>query len=109
AFFFSSERRHTRCPRDGSSAVCSSDLTSATPSWGGGSRPPLRARLPPPHDGVADVRGHQHVVERVEFREQVVELEDVPEGAVTRSEERRVGKWEVARGCGREVAMNRRS
>src|SRR5216684_6268013 len=28
-FFFSSRRRHTRCSRDWSSDVCSSDLTSA--------------------------------------------------------------------------------
>src|SRR2546422_7028323 len=35
-FFFSSRRRHTRCSRDWSSDVCSSDLTFATPfgfSW----------------------------------------------------------------------------
>src|SRR2546429_9554987 len=30
-FFFSSRRRHTRCSRDWSSDVCSSDLTSAKP------------------------------------------------------------------------------
>src|SRR5436305_11185126 len=29
-FFFSSRRRHTRCGRDWSSDVCSSDLTSAS-------------------------------------------------------------------------------
>src|SRR2546429_1518177 len=29
-FFFSSRRRHTRCSRDWSSDVCSSDLTTAT-------------------------------------------------------------------------------
>src|SRR3989337_857345 len=32
-FFFSSRRRHTRCYRDWSSDVCSSDL-----GWGGGTR-----------------------------------------------------------------------
>src|SRR5256884_4491881 len=34
-FFFSSRRRHTRCSRDWSSDVCSSDLisTNATPPW----------------------------------------------------------------------------
>src|SRR6266498_5233544 len=31
-FFFSSRRRHTRCGRDWSSDVCSSDLPAA-PSW----------------------------------------------------------------------------
>src|SRR2546422_7171631 len=30
-FFFSSRRRHTRCSRDWSSDVCSSDLNSLTP------------------------------------------------------------------------------
>src|SRR5205809_7747251 len=30
-FFFSSRRRHTRCSRDWSSDVCSSDLTSTYP------------------------------------------------------------------------------
>src|SRR2546429_2545905 len=30
-FFFSSRRRHTRCSRDWSSDVCSSDLTSEVP------------------------------------------------------------------------------
>src|SRR2546422_7220605 len=33
-FFFSSRRRHTRCSRDWSSDVCSSDLTSGVrPAW----------------------------------------------------------------------------
>src|SRR3989449_872236 len=31
--FFSSRRRHTRCSRDWSSDVCSSDLTSKAPRW----------------------------------------------------------------------------
>src|SRR2546422_1369875 len=34
-FFFSSRRRHTRCSRDWSSDVCSSDLTTATVGTGG--------------------------------------------------------------------------
>src|SRR2546429_3617309 len=33
-FFFSSRRRHTRCSRDWSSDVCSSDLTSVAPQPG---------------------------------------------------------------------------
>src|SRR2546422_7028831 len=43
AFFFSSRRRHTRCSRDWSSDVCSSDLMTvdATP-------PPSPAQPPPP-------------------------------------------------------------
>src|SRR4030042_297544 len=32
-FFFSSRRRHTRCSRDWSSDVCSSDLGSSFASW----------------------------------------------------------------------------
>src|SRR5205809_7637507 len=34
-FFFSSRRRHTRCSRDWSSDVCSSDLSSTPPVTGG--------------------------------------------------------------------------
>src|SRR6266550_5902618 len=34
-FFFSSRRRHTRCSRDWSSDVCSSDLRSRPARWGG--------------------------------------------------------------------------
>src|SRR5687768_15584923 len=32
-FFFSSRRRHTRCSRDWSSDVCSSDLEEAAEGW----------------------------------------------------------------------------
>src|SRR2546422_11470873 len=35
-FFFSSRRRHTRCSRDWSSDVCSSDLDGPLPAGGGG-------------------------------------------------------------------------
>src|SRR5436305_7630301 len=34
-FFFSSRRRHTRCGRDWSSDVCSSDLHSPSQDWRG--------------------------------------------------------------------------
>src|SRR6266498_3844942 len=37
-FFFSSRRRHTRCGRDWSSDVCSSDLARARPAGGRGAR-----------------------------------------------------------------------
>src|SRR2546429_2443515 len=37
-FFFSSRRRHTRCSRDWSSDVCSSDLTVLRARWGRCSR-----------------------------------------------------------------------
>src|SRR5205809_1560609 len=42
-FFFSSRRRHTRCSRDWSSDVCSSDLEEGTPQ--GGSISPLLANV----------------------------------------------------------------
>src|SRR5215813_4689769 len=48
-FFFSSRRRHTRCGRDWSSDVCSSDLIARPQSWdhwdalGPGLRPVLQA------------------------------------------------------------------
>src|SRR5690625_8047019 len=38
-FFFSSRRRHTRWPRDWSSDVCSSDLSTCTASTSPGSTP----------------------------------------------------------------------
>src|SRR2546429_7264478 len=48
-FFFSSRRRHTRCSRDWSSDVCSSDLVAAAelPALGFEGTPaaPLRAQL----------------------------------------------------------------
>src|SRR3989449_6060182 len=44
-FFFSSRRRHTRCSRDWSSDVCSSDLQAAQGSWSDpqGSQPAIVA------------------------------------------------------------------
>src|SRR2546422_4942725 len=52
-FFFSSRRRHTRCSRDWSSDVCSSDLrTDRSPPTGSGTHParpdPGPARAGPP-------------------------------------------------------------
>src|SRR2546429_1887530 len=47
-FFFSSRRRHTRCSRDWSSDVCSSDLLALLP-WRttvASTLPPLRVGLP---------------------------------------------------------------
>src|SRR3989442_4545773 len=49
-FFFSSRRRHTRCGRDWSSDVCSSDL--------------VKARQPPKHE-----RGSAHRAPRAQLRE----------------------------------------
>src|SRR2546429_317284 len=42
-FFFSSRRRHTRCSRDWSSDVCSSDLDSIGPKLGRGTSSSVRA------------------------------------------------------------------
>src|SRR3989449_6195491 len=42
-FFFSSRRRHTRCSRDWSSDVCSSDLAVIVGNEGAGIRPQLNA------------------------------------------------------------------
>src|SRR5687768_18232453 len=69
-FFFSSRRRHTRCSRDWSSDVCSSDLAWARPA----KRPaaPKRQPVPEPRDQARPVPG-------------------------ARSEERRVGKECIAR------------
>src|SRR5687768_18371000 len=46
-FFFSSRRRHTRCSRDWSSDVCSSDLPGRARPFPGGSRGPGSRRSPP--------------------------------------------------------------
>src|SRR5205809_5290172 len=74
-FFFSSRRRHTRCSRDWSSDVCSSDLADPCPIC----TDPTRAS-----DGICVVEEPADLlaVERArEFR-----------GRYHRSEERRVGK-----------------
>src|SRR3989449_11353415 len=45
-FFFSSRRRHTRCSRDWSSDVCSSDLSfGATPGAQGTARSQMNLRI----------------------------------------------------------------
>src|SRR3989449_1431415 len=44
-FFFSSRRRHTRCSRDWSSDVCSTDLRGYYDYWDTGSRATLRELL----------------------------------------------------------------
>src|SRR6266550_5437042 len=59
-FFFSSRRRHTRCSRDWSSDVCSSDLFDAAgnllQAWGGSSR---GYDWPGVEDGIfVDTQGH---------------------------------------------------
>src|SRR5690554_7580602 len=86
-FFFSSRRRHTRCGRDWSSDVCSSDLVG-TPEYHPGpphpGHPPGCSALLPPHPHL-ELGGHLAAAERVHRAE---ELGRAP----ARSEERRVGK-----------------
>src|SRR2546429_1542632 len=84
-FFFSSRRRHTRCSRDWSSDVCSSDLGHAHREH----REHERGRHPLEHEG----RGRLAVVE-----ERLAEVagdgvaDEARELDGQRSEERRVGK-----------------
>src|SRR2546429_4192345 len=85
-FFFSSRRRHTRCSRDWSSDVCSSDLADQ----GGLSVPRLdscRAHCARPGfvSGPGAARGDARDPGMAEFLFQIAD-----DG--TRSEERRVGK-----------------
>src|SRR2546429_5365375 len=66
-FFFSSRRRHTRCSRDWSSDVCSSDLLQAGATLAAGLAipPMLRASaehsLPNPIPGGLDLLGNGHI------------------------------------------------
>src|SRR2546429_1128820 len=55
-FFFSSRRRHTRCSRDWSSDVCSSDLIVQYQQYPfvSGSFAPYRLTIARPHDRVTD-------------------------------------------------------
>src|SRR2546429_4484840 len=87
-FFFSSRRRHTRCSRDWSSDVCSSDLTQI-------------ATQPPPSAAVAKFLkraprlfiGGEWVEASSQGRISVVDPATGREiASVVRSEERRVGK-----------------
>src|SRR2546429_1430210 len=80
-FFFSSRRRHTRCSRDWSSDVCSSDLATA----------------PVPGLTAPQVRGHGVEVDREAGRDAVDDRDErlavrLAGGQKSRSEERRVGK-----------------
>src|SRR2546429_2503511 len=83
-FFFSSRRRHTRCSRDWSSDVCSSDLSAR---FGQGWR-----------NLSVGVVASQEPIQRTEFNESIPV--DFPSGMsvdkltqpLARSEERRVGK-----------------
>src|SRR2546429_1561741 len=81
-FFFSSRRRHTRCSRDWSSDVCSSDLFG-----------PFAIRVVE-NDGFAETRGFcQANIARNDALENLLPEESVQiVGHLARSEERRVGK-----------------
>src|SRR5207245_6730197 len=76
-FFFSSRRRHTRCYRDWSSDVCSSDLDEGLAATRGAEEH---------RDGLGD----QVVVDQPAWSRQLLELLDGQQAG--RSEERRVGK-----------------
>src|SRR2546429_1441955 len=82
-FFFSSRRRHTRCSRDWSSDVCSSDLQM--PDQGGAGLGVVQ------HHAVMEGRGARPV-HQDDGELQLHALELVQAGLGGRSEERRVGK-----------------
>src|SRR5687768_17692591 len=85
-FFFSSRRRHTRCSRDWSSDVCSSDLpsssTSSSTSSSSSGSPPVT---------LTTFRAYSITTDGVD-----VYMTGIVEGTLSkisvRSEERRVGK-----------------
>src|SRR5690554_7065226 len=85
-FFFSSRRRHTRCGRDWSSDVCSSDLLPG--------HPPQR---PPGSDRCYALRGNDQLY-RLPLSQLLVQLWQAERQLLrildqgVRSEERRVGK-----------------
>src|SRR5207245_6569752 len=88
-FFFSSRRRHTRCYRDWSSDVCSSDLVR-----GGILRPdfvPVALQLLGDHHGIGSPDSLAELRLPDADRYGVVGRDDDP-GVDLRSEERRVGK-----------------
>src|SRR5205814_4452453 len=93
-FFFSSRRRHTRCLSDWSSDVCSSDLGVVNSRYTF-----VLAGPPDPLTGKREVR-----LQSWEGKRRVnvgAEFDWTPDTwytvKLTRSEERRVGKWGRAR------------
>src|SRR5207245_4731804 len=98
-FFVSSRRRHTRCYRDWSSDVCSSDLVvrdSAVRNVGEPPQPRFYRPFAREYDG-----GITAVL---------LETGTDPAAMVPRSEERRVGKegrWLWAPGCARQSDCTR--
>src|SRR5687768_17622795 len=92
-FFFSSRRRHTRCSRDWSSDVCSSDLTASAGGGGTcrGGRPNLERRTGFCTSGAAGAFCEESTQEAYHV---ALILRD----PWYRSEERRVGKECRSRG-----------
>src|SRR2546429_2281312 len=85
-FFFSSRRRHTRCSRDWSSDVCSSDLDLRTEGWYAGD---IRAHDLPPHGALLEGAAEGLAVVSLLAYERPPRDGAPP---AVRSEERRVGK-----------------
>src|SRR5687768_18353364 len=81
-FFFSSRRRHTRCSRDWSSDVCSSDLGS------------LKLRGTARIEDNAKIKKTQIIIDEIPFQVNKAKLVERIAELVRdkRSEERRVGK-----------------
>src|SRR5207249_9328431 len=79
-FFFSSRRRHTRSKRDWSSDVCSSDLGDV-----------VKVKTRDASLKMARETLAKGAVRIPDFLE-LTNNQDAPEGRMTRSEERRVGK-----------------
>src|SRR3989442_9437526 len=80
-FFFSSRRRHTRCGRDWSSDVCSSDLLEPTVGGPYNKRPPFSV-----------APRFENCTVQVKVFGKVMRLLERGKLMVSRSEERRVGK-----------------
>src|SRR5205809_7436686 len=98
SFFFSSRRRHTRCGRDWSSDVCSSDLF-VPPEWASTRRtPPRRLR-----------RVDVEEVSSGSKPTQAVRTAIAAFVGLARSEERRVGKEHDRQSVRRERGRQRES
>src|SRR5207245_11163513 len=102
-FFFSSRRRHTRCYRDWSSDVCSSDLPDQL--YGAGivnARNSLTQSLAPPHQLYArlyDATSGAVVATQAAGSDGSYAFAGLSEGSYdVRSEERRVGEGGRGRG-----------
>src|SRR5687768_17743709 len=97
-FFFSSRRRHTRCSRDWSSDVCSSDLAQERAG-----RAPVRARRLPGKARAMTERSEAAEAVLLALMERQISPAEMGRLAGERSEERRVGKECRARGARYQV------